>query len=128
MVMISYLNLKVKEKNMINEITNMFLAKQTGISLAKIRRLSYDFLPPDPAATLQSGKARTYNRNEAFEIYLANHLIAEIKFKVVEAKAILNDIGGWLRKKGQYPDPAPDADAEPDDYINENVVQSDTGG
>ena len=97
--------------------TNKELSAILDISLTKVRRLAKDFLPPDPGATLQSGKARKHYKNEAFEIYLAHHLITEMKFKIAEARAILTDISPWARNAGQYPEHEPEIAL--DEYIHE---------
>lgn len=84
--------------------TNKEFAEKFRISLTKVRRLAKDFLEPDPEATLQSGKARRFSENEAFDIYLGHHLITLMKFKIHEAQAILKEISPWMKKKGLYPE------------------------
>jgi len=72
------------------------LSQKLGVNLAKWKRWSREFLPPDPLGGLQSGYARQYNPNEAFTVYLAGHLVAELKFTVPEARQIINDLSRWL--------------------------------
>ena len=80
------------------------LSQKLGVNLAKWKRWSREFLPPDPLGGLQSGYARQYNPNEAFTVYLAGHLVAELKFTVPEARQIINDLSRWLVEHKFYYD------------------------
>ena len=57
---------------MIKFYTNKELSRTFSINLAKWKRWSREFLPPDPLGGLQSGYARQYNLDEAF--MLTNHI------------------------------------------------------
>jgi hypothetical protein len=72
------------------------------INLARWKRWSREFLPPDPLGGMQSGYARQYNPNEAFKVKLGGHLVADLKFTIPEAKQILKDLDDWLADKGFY--------------------------
>ena len=83
---------------------NKEFSEKFGIPHSKVRRYAKDFLSPDPVATLHSGKAREHSVNEAFTIYLAEHLIANMGFKTDEAKNIMQSLEPWLKLKGFYPE------------------------
>jgi hypothetical protein len=87
---------------MIKFFVNKELSQKLNINLAKWKRWSREFLPPDPLGGLQSGYARQYNPNEAFTVYLGGYLVADLKFSIPEAKQILHDLRGWLGEKGFY--------------------------
>ena len=85
---------------MIKFYTNKELAKRFRINLARWKRWSREFLPPDPLGGLQSGYARQYNANEAFILFLAGHLVSEMKFSICEARNILTTLHPWLLQHG----------------------------
>lgn len=87
---------------MIKFFVNKELSQKLNINLAKWKRWSREFLPPDPLGGLQSGYARQYNPNEAFTVYVGGYLVADLKFSIPEAKQILQDLRGWLGEKGFY--------------------------
>ena len=87
---------------MIKFFVNKELSQKLNINLAKWKRWSREFLPPDPLGGLQSGYARQYNPNEAFTVYLGGFLVANLKFSIPEAKQILQDLHGWLGDKGFF--------------------------
>ena len=72
------------------------------INLAKWKRWSREFLPPDPLGGMQSGYARQYNPDQAFKIYLGGLLVSDLKFTIPEAKQILDDLEEWLVSQGYY--------------------------
>ena len=81
---------------MIKFFTNKELSKAFAINLAKWKRWSREFLAPDPLGGLQSGYARQYNLNEVFTVFLAGHLVGELKYTIPETRQILNDLHQWL--------------------------------
>ena len=85
---------------MIKYFTNRELSQKLEIKLAKWKRWSREFLPPDPLGGLQSGYARHYHPDEAFSVYLGGCLVAGLKFSIPEAKRILSDLETWLEKQG----------------------------
>lgn len=87
---------------MIKFFTNRELSQRLDVNLAKWKRWSREFLPPDPLGGLQSGYARQYNPDEAFTVHLGGHLVADGKFSIPEAKQILLDLHEWLRDNGFY--------------------------
>ena len=87
---------------MIKYFTNRELSRRLGINLAKWKRWSREFLPPDPLGGMQSGYARQYNPDEAFKVNLGGYVVADLKFTIPEAKQILQDLHGWLADKGFY--------------------------
>lgn len=84
---------------MIRFFTNRELSHKFGINLAKLKRWSREFLPPDPLGGLQSGFARQYNIDDAFTVFLGGHLVAELKCTIPEARTILQDLQAWLKKE-----------------------------
>jgi len=84
--------------------TNRELASRLQINLAKWKRWSREFLPPDPLGGLQSGYARQYNFNDAFKVFLGGYLVAALKFSIPEANRILQDLNRWLIDHGFYQD------------------------
>jgi hypothetical protein len=81
---------------MIRFYTNKELSVKFSINLAKWKRWSREFLPPDPLGGLQSGYARQYNPDEAFTVFLGGHLVGDLKFSIPETKQILADLNQWL--------------------------------
>jgi hypothetical protein len=87
---------------MIKFYTNKQISQIFNINLAKWKRWSREFLPPDPLGGLQSGYARQYNLDEAFTVYLGGHLVGDLKFTIPETKKILDNLHQWLVDHGFY--------------------------
>lgn len=87
---------------MIKYFTNRELSKRLDINLARWKRWSREFIPPDPLGGMQTGYARQYHPDEAFNVYLGGHLVSDLKFAIPEAKQILADLQGLLADKGFY--------------------------
>jgi hypothetical protein len=87
---------------MIKFFTSRALSQRLEINLAKWKRWSREFLPPDPLGGMQSGYARQYHPDQAFTVYLGGLLVSDLKFTIPEAKQILQDLQGWLTEKGFY--------------------------
>lgn len=85
---------------MIKYFTNRELSNRLGVNLAKWKRWSREFLPPDPLGGMQSGYARQYHPDQAFTVYLGGYLVSDLKFTIPEAKQILQDLQGWLSETG----------------------------
>jgi len=81
---------------MIKFLTNKELSKIFNINLAKWKRWSREFLPPDLLGGLQSGYARQYNLDEAFTVFIGGHLVGNLKFTIPEARQILHELRQWL--------------------------------
>ncbi len=81
---------------MIKFYTNKELSEKFSVNLARWKRWSREFLPPDPLGGLQSGYARQYNPDEALTVALGGHLVGNLKFSIPEAKQILVDLHQWL--------------------------------
>jgi hypothetical protein len=90
---------------MIKFFTNRELSDKLGINLAKWKRWSREFLPPDPLGGMQSGYARQFNPDQAFTVFLGGHLVADLKFSIPEANQIIQDLNKWLSQKGFFFDP-----------------------
>jgi hypothetical protein len=90
---------------MIKFFTNRELSKRLGINLAKWKRWSREFLPPDPLGGMQSGYARQYHPDQAFAVYLGGHLVADLKFSIPEARQLMQDLKPWMSDKGFFFEP-----------------------
>lgn len=77
---------------------NRELSLRLGIPLSRWKRWSREFLPPDPLGGHQSGYARQYSLKDAFYVYLAGYLVSAMGFSIPEARQILLDLNGWLKK------------------------------
>ncbi|NIA31501.1 MAG: hypothetical protein GWP06_16535 [Actinobacteria bacterium] len=87
---------------MIKFFTNRELSDKLGIKLAKWKRWSREFLPPDPLGGMQSGYARQYNPDQAFTVFFGGHLVGDLKFSIPEARQIIQDLNKWLSEKGFF--------------------------
>ena len=85
---------------MIHYYTNREISKILDIKLAKWKRWSRSFLPPDPLGGLQSGYARKYTFKDMFKVYLGGHLLSHLKLSVVESREVIADLSPWMKKKG----------------------------
>jgi len=94
--------------------TNQELSQKLNINLARWKRWSREFLPPDPLGGLQSGYARQYNPDEAFTVFLGGYLVGELKFTIPEARRILHDLHDWLTAQKFYFDYTGDARSNAD--------------
>ena len=77
---------------MIRFYTNRELSHKLNINIARWKRWSREFLPPDPLGGLQSGYARQYNRNDAFIVYIGGYLVKDLNFTIPEVRRILLDL------------------------------------
>lgn len=78
------------------------ISKKLNIKLAKWKRWSREFLPPDALGGLQSGIARQFNLKEAFKVFLGGYLVGELKFTIPAAIQILADLTPWLKANGFF--------------------------
>ena len=85
---------------MIHYFTNREIAEKLDVNLARWKRWSRAFLPPDPLGGLQSGYARQYVFKDLFKVYLGGHFLSHLKLSVAEAAVVLTDLSPWLRKAG----------------------------
>lgn len=90
---------------MIKLYTNRELSEKLGINLAKWKRWSREFLPPDSLGGMQSGFARQYYFKDALNVMLGGHLVGDLHFSVYEARRIIEDLKDWLNEKGFYQSP-----------------------
>jgi len=72
------------------------LAHALGINPARWKRWTRDFLPPDPLAGRQSGFARQFYLNDAFQVYLAGVLVSDLQLAVHEARVVLEELNEHL--------------------------------
>jgi hypothetical protein len=104
---------------MIKLYTNRELSEKLGVNLAKWKRWSREFLPPDPLGGLQSGFARQYYFRDAFIVMLGGHLVSDLHFSVFEAKRIMDNLNDWFMKKGFY-----QVQMEKPETANENKIST----
>ena len=81
---------------MLRFFTSRELSQMFDINLARWKRWSREFLPPDPLGGLQSGYARQYNPDDAFTVILGGHLVGDLKFTIPDARQIMHDLNQWL--------------------------------
>ena len=93
---------------MLRYFTSRELSSKFNLNLARWKRWSRTFLPPDPLGGLQSGYARQYSIDQAFCVYLGGVLVSELKFTMPEAGQILDDLKSWLGAAGIYLNAKPD--------------------
>jgi hypothetical protein len=96
---------------MIRFYTNRELSRVLDIPLAKWKRWSREFLPPDPLGGLQSGYARQYTPDDTFTVFFGGYLVSAFKYSIPEAKQILADVGNWISDtdfQSEYRKSAPD--------------------
>jgi len=97
---------------MIKLYTNRELSELLGVNLAKWKRWSREFLPPDPLGGMQSGFARQYYFRDAFHVMLGGHLVGDLHFSVYNARRIMEDLNGWLSERGFYQRPGKKTDSK----------------
>jgi len=108
---------------MIKFFTNQELSQKLSIKLARWKRWSREFLPPDPLGGLQSGYARQYNPDQAFTVFLGGYLVADLKFTIPEARLILHDLHSWLAEHAFYFDFTGSAPSTTDDSFTIQYYQ-----
>ncbi len=90
---------------MVKFYNNRELAEKFKVNLARWKRWSREFLPPDPLAGQQAGYARQYYVDHAFTVFIGGHLVADLGFSIPEARQILNESQGWMKSRGFHFDP-----------------------
>ncbi|WP_372679407.1 hypothetical protein [Desulfosarcina sp.] len=85
---------------MIHYYTNREISEKLEINLARWKRWSRSFLPPDPLGGMQSGYARQYAFKDLFKVYLGGHLLSHLKLSVPDSQQVLNDLSTWMKKNG----------------------------
>ncbi len=84
---------------------NRELSEKFDINLARWKRWSREFLPPDPLAGKQAGYPRQYYVDNAFTVFIGGHLVADLGFSIPEARQILNESQAWMKSRGFHFDP-----------------------
>jgi hypothetical protein len=85
---------------MIHYYTNREISQKLEINLARWKRWSRSFLPPDPLGGMQSGYARQYAFKDLFKVYLGGHLLSHLKLSLPESQQVLTDLSPWMKKSG----------------------------
>lgn len=92
---------------MLKYYLNKDLSQKLSVPLAKWKRWSREFLPPDPLGGYRSGYARQYSLREAFRVYLGGHLVSDLRFTIPEARTILDNLDSWIGRhiipRGGFP-------------------------
>ncbi|MBA3030107.1 MAG: hypothetical protein FP816_15045 [Desulfobacteraceae bacterium] len=87
---------------MIQYFISRDLSEKLGINLARWKRWSREFLPPDPLGGKQSGYARQYSLSEAFMVFLGGHLVGNLSLSIPESKIILKAFGEWIKERNLF--------------------------
>ena len=87
---------------MIHYYTNREISEKLEINLARWKRWSRSFLPPDPLGGMQSGYARQYAFKDLFKVYLGGYLLSHLKLSVSDSLHVLTDLTPWLKKNGFF--------------------------
>lgn len=87
---------------MIHFYTNRELSEILNINLARWKRWSRAFLPPDPLGGMRSGYARQYVFKDLFKVFLGGYLLSHLRMSVLESQRILKDLSPWLDQHGFY--------------------------
>jgi len=95
-----YVDITSNLDEMIKYYTNRELSERLGHNLAKWKRWSREYLPPDPLGGMQSGYARQYMPDEAFAVHLGGHLVADLHFAIPDARQVLQDLQAWRSENG----------------------------
>jgi hypothetical protein len=85
---------------MIHYFSNREISQKLEINLARWKRWSRSFLPPDPLGGMRSGYARQYLFRDVIKVYLGGHLISHLKMSVPQSATVVNDLLPWLKKNG----------------------------
>ncbi|MDX2455718.1 hypothetical protein [Desulfosarcina sp.] len=85
---------------MILYYTNREISEKLEINLARWKRWSRSFLPPDPLGGMQSGYARQYTFKDLFKVYLGGHLLSHLKLSLPDSQQVLDDLSPWMKKNG----------------------------
>jgi hypothetical protein len=81
-------------------ITNRLLEEATSFTHAQIKRWSVAFLNVDEESGQHSGISRTYSFEQAVMIYFGGYLVRDLKFTLIEARQVLDDVGRWMTEQG----------------------------
>ncbi len=87
---------------MIHYYTNREISGKLEINLARWKRWSRSFLPPDPLGGMQSGYARQYIFKDVIKVYLGGHLLSHWKMGVPESLQVINDLSPWFKRTGYF--------------------------
>jgi hypothetical protein len=87
---------------MILYYTNRQLSEKLEINLARWKRWSRSFLPPDPLGGMQSGYARQYAFKDLLKVFIGGHLLSHLKLSVPESRQVLDDLSPWMKKQGFF--------------------------
>lgn len=87
---------------MIHYYTNRELSEKLEINLARWKRWSRSFLPPDPLGGMQSGYARQYAFKDLLKVFMGGHLMSHLKLSVQDSRQVIEDLSPWLKKEGFF--------------------------
>ena len=98
---------------MIHFYTNREIANRLEINLARWKRWSRSFLPPDPLGGMQSGYARQYAFKDLCKVFLGGHLVSQLKLMIPESRQVLADLTPWLKEHGYFDSNGPNGACPP---------------
>ena len=81
-------------------ITNRLLEEATNFTHAQIKRWAVAFLNVDEASGQHSGISRTYSFEQAVMIFFGGYLVRDLKFTLIEARQIIDDVSRWMNDQG----------------------------
>lgn len=95
---------------MIHYYTNRELSEKLEINLARWKRWSRSFLPPDPLGGMQSGYTRQYAFKDLFKVFVGGYLLSHLKLSVPDSRQVLDDLSPWMKRKGFFDWNGPNGD------------------
>ena len=78
------------------EFTAREIARILNVPLDTAKRWARTFLPPDPTAGRQAGRARIFSLNDYLILFLARYLIRNEGYNISDSCQILQDMLPWL--------------------------------
>lgn len=95
--------MKIIGRNVKLHTTNREAAERFDWPLARWKRWTREFLPPDPEAGMRKGIKREIWVNDAFHVFLGGVLVNELNFGISQAKTIIRDIWPKLSERHFLP-------------------------
>ena len=128
-----YYNLNFERIFMVRYFTSRMISEKLNINLAKWKRWSRAFLPPDPLGGKQSGYARHYSITDALTVYLGGLLVGNLNLSVPESRSLLPHFLEWMKANRLMPDQnhqfrEVSDDPEMEEHPVRLIIQSDANG
>ena len=88
----------------LTELTNKKLSESLDLPIARVRRWTKEFLPPDLVATRRSGYSRKFSLNEGFFIYWGGTMVQQYNITYDIVRKMINVIRPWALCNGHVPE------------------------